>query len=342
MKRYLTLIIVILIIVIVGILRIPTILLTVILTPSVDNVEVIEYKKLDDVNLDWGEVLIYDVIINENNPNKMNVNKAAFEFLIVDYEEFEKEIYCSEKDENGNCIDFNYRWVKVFEDRYIGKEVNNLLKKLGYKSQNNIINTIEILKGANELEKHNITISYKDIHDLIKHLPVEQQEYAEFLLSDNAIYEMYQEQFDLPENIPVLTNDFFAYPVPNLHTITSFYGWRYHPIKMKNVFHYGIDISGPNAMGQPIIASADGEVFQVNYSNGESGYNVRIKHFDNEGNVWQTRYCHMSSIIVKVGDKVKQGDVIGAVGNTGLSTGPHLHFEIKFNGMYVDPYKYIK
>lgn len=95
--------------------------------------------------------------------------------------------------------------------------------------------------------------------------------------------------------------------------------------------HTGIDIGATR--GTPIYASAAGEVVEVGYSEGGWGYYVKIKH----DSTYSTLYLHMSSYIVKKGQKVKQGEVIGYVGSTGAATGPHCHFSILKNGEYIDP-----
>lgn len=100
-------------------------------------------------------------------------------------------------------------------------------------------------------------------------------------------------------------------------------------------FHGGIDIAAP--IGEPIIASDGGTVTHASFNNGGYGYMVDIDH----GNGYVTRYAHCSEIFVNNGDKVNQGDSIAAVGNTGRSTGPHLHFEIRKNGSPEDPQKYL-
>lgn len=112
--------------------------------------------------------------------------------------------------------------------------------------------------------------------------------------------------------------------------ISSPYGYRVHPINGKRSMHYGIDIAAP--IGTPIHAIADGEVIMAT-GNGSAGNEIRIRH----KNGMVTRSLHMSKRTVKKGDKVKRGQVIGTVGSTGRSTGPHLHFEISINGKTINP-----
>jgi murein DD-endopeptidase MepM/ murein hydrolase activator NlpD len=112
--------------------------------------------------------------------------------------------------------------------------------------------------------------------------------------------------------------------------ITSSFGYRYHPILHFSRLHAGIDFGA--AWGSPIVAAADGQVIGAGYAGGY-GRQVRIAH---AGGI-VTTYSHMSSIIASPGLPVRQGQVIGYVGSSGLSTGPHLHFEVRINGQPVNP-----
>lgn len=302
-----------------------------------------EYKLVGQAaKVNWAEMLIYDTVRFENEFEEADPKETVYDFLIIEYERREKEYYCVEKDEEGNCIEEDYKWVTAEHTWLAGKEaIEGKLRALGYRKLDfyEIMNTYEDL---NKQEEYIIRFSGKDLEDLLDDFNQDQLEWANILIHESFIYEMYGYIFDLPANIPVAADVKFAWPTPTLREITSPYGWRIHPTEKTRLFHYGIDIAGTNAMGQPIIAVADGEVFQVNYTNTTAGYNLRIKHFDEEGNEWESRYSHMSQMIVRAGDQVKQGDVIGAVGNTGRSTGPHLHFELRFGGQLIDAYPYIK
>lgn len=116
--------------------------------------------------------------------------------------------------------------------------------------------------------------------------------------------------------------------------ISSNYGNRSDPFNRNKTFHSGIDIAAP--LNTPIYAAADGEVTYAS-RNGGYGLMVRIDH----DNTYETLYAHLNRIDVEVGDKVNKGDVIGGMGTTGRSTGVHLHFEIKRDGEYIDPFLYM-
>lgn len=110
----------------------------------------------------------------------------------------------------------------------------------------------------------------------------------------------------------------------------SGYGMRNHPILGTRTMHAGVDYSAPR--GTPIMAAGDGTVVSAGWSSSYGNY-TRIEH----NNGYETAYAHQTSIIVEPGETVRQGQIIGYVGSTGLSTGPHLHYEIRINGSTVDP-----
>ena len=129
----------------------------------------------------------------------------------------------------------------------------------------------------------------------------------------------------------------FIWPAVGVNQITSPFGYR-------NLFgytklHQGIDISGGGALGKPVIASAAGTVESARYNTSGYGCCIIIDH----GNGLKTRYAHLleNSFMVSPGDVVAQGQIIALLGNTGNSTGPHLHFEIIYNGSVTDPLKYL-
>ncbi len=109
---------------------------------------------------------------------------------------------------------------------------------------------------------------------------------------------------------------------------------RFHPILHVSRPHEGIDVGAP--MGAPIVAPADGIVTMVGRENGY-GLVLQIDH----GNGISTKYAHCSRIVVRRGQRVRRGQMIAAVGNTGLATGPHLHYEVHVRGHVVDPLTYV-
>lgn len=123
----------------------------------------------------------------------------------------------------------------------------------------------------------------------------------------------------------------FMWPVPHTTNITSYMEWRWGRM------HNGIDIAGGDDYGQPFVASDGGTVIWAGDDGGGYGNYVMIDH----GNGYVTVYGHASELCCSTGDYVSQGQTIGYIGSTGNSTGPHLHFEVRLNGEYMDPTGYV-
>ncbi|MFQ5735887.1 MAG: M23 family metallopeptidase [Thermodesulfobacteriota bacterium] len=141
---------------------------------------------------------------------------------------------------------------------------------------------------------------------------------------------------DLQERLVKQTSFLAATPSiwPVRGWVTSTYGKRISPFTGRPQKHKGLDIA--NRVGTPVIAPANGIVVKAG-RNGGLGKSLVISH----GYGVKTRYGHLSKIFVKVGQRIKRGDKIAAMGNTGRSTGPHLHYEVSLNGLPVNPSKYI-
>ncbi|MBQ8598131.1 MAG: peptidoglycan DD-metalloendopeptidase family protein [Lachnospiraceae bacterium] len=126
----------------------------------------------------------------------------------------------------------------------------------------------------------------------------------------------------------------FAWPAPSYKRISDDYGYRMHPILGVQQFHNGIDMAAPG--GSPILAAYDGTVVAAAYSSSMGNY-VMIDH----GDSLYTIYMHASALYVSKGQEVSRGEKIAAVGTTGRSTGNHLHFSVRLNGNYVNPWNYL-
>ncbi len=140
------------------------------------------------------------------------------------------------------------------------------------------------------------------------------------------VYELMQERNSILASTPTIW--------PTRGWITSGFGYRIYPFTGETKFHEGIDIS--TRIGTHVYATADGIVTETGYDI-TYGNNIIIDH----GFGFVTRYGHLSKIDVKVGNVVKRWQKIGEVGSTGFSTGPHLHYEIRINGVPVNPENYI-
>lgn len=147
------------------------------------------------------------------------------------------------------------------------------------------------------------------------------EKYGEHLLSLTDQY------LDVLKSLPL------GRPVPG--ELSSRYGRRIDPLIKEGAFHPGLDFRGRT--GDKIKATAEGVVKKVTYDE-DYGRHVILSH----GNGFETLYAHMQKTLVKEGEKVKRGQAIGLVGNTGRSTGPHLHYGVLHRGKFVDPMKYIK
>lgn len=119
------------------------------------------------------------------------------------------------------------------------------------------------------------------------------------------------------------------------YTITSAFGMRIHPVYKYALMHNGIDMACPQ--GTPIYATRAGTVTTASYQAGGAGYYVSINHGDGFSSI----YMHMTNYVVSSGQSVAAGQLIGYVGSTGVSTGPHLHFGVSYAGTYVNPMAYI-
>jgi murein DD-endopeptidase MepM/ murein hydrolase activator NlpD len=151
------------------------------------------------------------------------------------------------------------------------------------------------------------------------------KKYYHFQTTDDATYDYYDETGKSSKKFLVRK------PVAN-GAETSPFGWRTHPIAHIKEFHSGVDWAAPT--GTPIFAAGNGTIEEIGLRGGYGKY-VRIKHADG----YETAYGHMSAFArgLQIGSKVRQGQVIGFVGSTGLSTGSHVHFEILINDRFVNP-----
>jgi len=132
---------------------------------------------------------------------------------------------------------------------------------------------------------------------------------------------------DTIQNVPL------GAPVPGV--LTSRFGQRTDPINGKPAYHRGVDIRGPE--GSDVKATADGSVIEQNYDK-NSGRYILLDH----GNGFRTKYAHLKKNLVQKGDTVARGEVIGLVGNSGRSTGPHVHYEIHYDDKIVNPTRFVR
>jgi murein DD-endopeptidase MepM/ murein hydrolase activator NlpD len=127
----------------------------------------------------------------------------------------------------------------------------------------------------------------------------------------------------------------WVWPVPQFTRVSSSYGWRTDPVTGLQAFHGGIDIAA--AQGEPVYAAQAGRVIFSANTTGGYGERVELDHGEN----YRSTYNHMITRAAQVGDTVDAGDLVGWVGSTGKSTGPHLHFEIYIGDVAMDPLQFV-
>lgn len=189
-------------------------------------------------------------------------------------------------------------------------------------------------------KQNSLESQYTSANNLIKSLNMEAKEYEKAFNEAERAQEQAKAELKKLLNASGSKNSTyvggsFMWPTKATY-ITSYYGTRKDPITKKTSMHTGIDIAA--SKGSNIFASNSGTVIVAGWSSKGYGNYVVIDH----GGGKSTLYAHMSKIITKKGAKVAQGDVIGLVGSTGWSTGPHLHFEILINGNHTNPMNYFK
>ena len=229
---------------------------------------------------------------------------------IVDQDKFEIEYLENNKKD----------LVLISENLEESKSILDTLKT-DYNIQNNNLNSAKLMQQANlaQVEKDNAQL--QELENL------KQQEAAQ-LAEEIRLMVMtsnYQGSY---------TGGKLGLPVANLH-ITSPFGYRIHPILNTKLLHSGVDFAG--SAGTPIYAAEEGQVIHAG-PKGTYGNAVMIDH----GAGIVTLYGHCSSVAVQVGQIVRRGELVAYMGSTGRSTGPHLHFEVRLNGEFVDPMPYLR
>jgi murein DD-endopeptidase MepM/ murein hydrolase activator NlpD len=183
------------------------------------------------------------------------------------------------------------------------------------------VNRYEYLEGFNQ---SNVVIeTAKKLDKITKAVYVQSKSYDEIIV---LALNREDQLASLPAIQPISNKD--------LTRTASGWGFRIHPIYKILKFHYGMDFTAPT--GTEIYATGDGRIITVEWSRRGYGNQIIIDH----GYGYKTMYAHLSDFNVRLGQEVKRGDVIGYVGNTGLSTAPHLHYEVYMNNKKVNPINY--
>ncbi len=244
------------------------------------------------------------------------------------------------------CNDFEEMFKKSHMLKMISQFDQDLLKNIKNKQKE-----IDELKNLKQQEEDNAQEQLETMLVAIANLEVSRSAAdKEVKKTQQAIRELEKAEDELEADSKELeklirklsssgayTGGVMQWPLPGYYKIGSQYGYRIHPILKYKKFHGGIDIGAPS--GTPIHAAASGKVICATWRSGGSGNTVIIDH----GGGITTLYFHIKNggILVKEGQTVVAGDVIAKVGSTGLSTGPHLHFEVRKNGVRQNPVNYV-
>ena len=238
--------------------------------------------------------------------------------------------------------------------RNVNERLENQLEELNRRSDEAIAVMEDI--SARDNNFYRVIMQAEPLTDAARYAGLELRITSETLdsLNDNALVSTVESKLDRLDNMvynQIKSFDFLQAQAANLSdrsthipaiqpisskylkTMASGYGYRRDPIYGTSRFHEGMDFSADT--GTPVYATGDGKVTSAGW---ESGYGNSIDI--NHGYNYLTRYAHLSEILVKAGQSVKRGDLIGKVGNTGKSTGSHLHYEVRLRGVPQNPVNY--
>jgi murein DD-endopeptidase MepM/ murein hydrolase activator NlpD len=249
-----------------------------------------------------------------DSPKELLLRKENEELHLY-YEILEKEV----RDMSRMIFALQERDDQIYRVIFEADPIPNSIRNAGFGGTDRYKSLLE--KG---IEKEALIVSaFQKIDKLKKQMYIQTKSYDEVLQLANDKEKMWS---SIPAIQPIYNED--------LKRLASGFGMRMHPIYKVRRMHTGCDFSAPR--GTPIYATGDGTVITVRTSFTGYGKEVEIDH----GYGYVTKYAHMDSFKVKLGQKVKRGDLIGVVGNTGASTAPHLHYEIIKDGKKVDPVHY--
>ncbi|RPH33650.1 MAG: M23 family metallopeptidase [Bacteroidales bacterium] len=261
------------------------------------------------VNLTLAATLVYIYSTFLDTPKEKNI-KRDIANTILKYDLFQRKI-------NEKVLlvrEFQKRDNNIYRTIFEADTIPSSLKEGGY-------------GGVNRYKSFE---KYKHSDLLIK----------TFTMFDQLSWQVYLQSKSFDEVIDLARNkEKMTYCIPAIQpisqkSISAYFGFRADPFTHRATMHYGIDFTGD--IGTPIHATGEGIVVDAEFSFTGYGKEVLIDH----GFGYKTRYAHLSKIDVKSGDKVKRGQVVGLLGNTGRSTGPHLHYEVLLRNSAIDPLNY--
>jgi hypothetical protein len=312
-----------------------------ILFPQVDREGFTLYKSLTEQSeINWTSFMAYDVVRLDNYLKENRPSESVFDLLKVNFTEYEiteteKEVtrIVDGKPVTEVVIQKEYKVVRELELQDYSS-IKELLGSLDYDtSEDNMTvnNVTDFLNSLNEKEEYEIETAILSDEEISEGFDEKHKEWffalVEILPLIDPSSEFDPDKFVIPE---IIDNPDIPSIWPASGTVTSEFG----EVRLTHI-HQGIDIA--NNIGTPIRATANGTVIAVGTS-GNLGKRIMIYHgTDENGNTYVTVYAHLSEFKVGAGEKVGQGDLIGLMGNTGASTGTHLHYEVRVNGVTVNP-----
>jgi len=265
-----------------------------------------------------GQTFYLDLLFTAENFGEMLTRTEYIEKLVV-YDRKKLEEYEEAKEQ-----------VRLIKEELEAEKIVLDAAKEAVEEEQSALNEL-IASKENEIKSYEADINNKS--QLVK-------EYEAEIAARNATIAALEqavaaEKKQLEEaNRPKYDGGKFQWPAPSYTRISDDYGNRIHPTLGVQQFHNGVDMASPN--GSPILAAYDGTVVAADY-NASMGNYIMIDH----GDSLYTIYMHASALHVSKGAHVSKGQQIGAVGSTGRSTGPHLHFSVRLNGSYVSPWNYL-
>jgi septal ring factor EnvC (AmiA/AmiB activator) len=258
--------------------------------------------------------IIYSVIFYSffDSPKEKGLRRQISE-LKLNYEIIQQDC----KKMETALADLQERDDNIYRTIFETEPVHSSIREAGFGGSNRY----EDLEG---MENSEIVINVKqELDKIMKKIYIQSKSYDDVIKLAKSKEKMLS---SIPAIQPISNKD--------LTRAASGWGYRIHPIYKIRKFHEGMDFTAPT--GTDIYATGDGVIAEIEHSFRGYGNKIVIDH----GYGYKTLYGHMESFNVVVGQKVKRGDIIGKVGNTGLSTAPHLHYEVSINGEKVNPINY--
>jgi len=300
---------------------------------------------LGEMRVDYGHELkrLADIRMKLRDAGELYENNSSqAKQIILGIYKNSKNIYASLLKESDNIFDTlkKLNYVNRIIDSDL-KKINDSIKRIEILEQQEADALSAVVQKNNEIRQFEDRISSLDTSRSGVEREIRGYTHDIETLDERTV-ELREYSIELLEEIKRLQKESTEYvggkmlwPVPSSGKVVSYFGMRIHPVYKVRKMHYGIDIAA--SYKRNIVAANDGIIISAGYVNGY-GYTVVIDH----GGGFSTLYAHCSKMLVKVGDMVFKGDLIALIGSTGVSTGPHLHFEVRVNGEKKNPFNYLE